>query len=78
LATPVTAPVFGQNGRHVIALNQVGYETQAPKRFTALLSPDGAAFEVVRNESRAALFSGTVRGHVGDFSAFQPEDSMTE
>jgi hypothetical protein len=72
------APVFGQDGRHVIALNQVGYETLAPKRFTAPLSPDGTAFEIRRADGGAPLFSGTVRGHVGDFSSFQPDDAKAE
>ncbi|HEY0944722.1 MAG TPA: hypothetical protein VGD81_05620 [Opitutaceae bacterium] len=81
-ATPTppanAAAIFGQDGRHVIALNQVGYETLAPKRFTAPLSPDGTAFEIVRTDGRTPLFSGTVRGHIGDFSAFQPEDTPAE
>lgn len=72
------APVFGKDGRHVIALNQVGYETQAPKRFTAPLSPDGTTFEIVRADSRAPLFSGTVSGHVGDFSALRPDDAKAD
>lgn len=65
-------------GAHVIALNQVGFETRSPKRFTAPLSPDGSRFVVQRVGSDLALFEGEVRGGVGDFSAFRPDDAAHE
>ena len=32
------------SNQHVIALNQVGFNTDLPKRFTAPVSPDGSKF----------------------------------
>lgn len=83
-ADTITAPVaaapalFGEDGRHVVAVNQVGYETLAPKRFTAPLSADGTVFEIMRTDGGGALFRGEVRGGVGDFSGFRPDDSAAE
>ncbi|MBM3855117.1 MAG: hypothetical protein FJ399_18510, partial [Verrucomicrobia bacterium] len=59
----------------VVALNQVGFLTTQPKRFTAPLSPDGTTFTVRRANGAAPLYSGKISGHIGDFSAFQPPDS---
>ena len=58
--------------QHLVALNQVGYDTAAPKRFTAPLSPDGSRFEVRAAQAEAPLFSGVIHGNIGDFTAFQP------
>lgn len=60
---------------HLIALNQVGFETARPKRFTAPLSPDGSAFLVRPAGGGGALFRGTIRSGIGDFSGFRPEAS---
>lgn len=60
---------------HQIGLNQIGFATARPKRFTAPLTADGARFEVRSAKGGAALFSGTVKGHIGDFSAFRPAES---
>jgi hypothetical protein len=76
-----SADVFSFNlatNRHLIALNQVGYDTAAPKRFTAPLSADGSKFEVRKVGGRAALFSGAIQGHIGDFTAFQPKARAQE
>jgi hypothetical protein len=59
----------------VVALNQVGFLTGQPKRFTAPLSPDGTAFTVRRADDAAPLFTGRIAGRIGDFTAFQPKDS---
>jgi hypothetical protein len=59
----------------VVALNQVGFLTAQPKRFTAPLSPDGTVFTVRRADHPAPLFTGKIAGHLGDFTAFQPKDS---
>jgi len=59
----------------MVALNQVGYLTTQPKRFTAPLSPDGTGFAVKHTGDDAPLFRGKISGHVGDFSAFTPKDS---
>jgi hypothetical protein len=60
---------------HQIAINQVGYETQRPKRFTAPLSDDATPFIVRANDNAEALFKGTIRNNIGDFTSFQPVDS---
>lgn len=62
---------------HQIAVNEVGYETQRPKRFTAPLSPDGTPFAIRAESGKEVLFKGVIQGGLGDFSAFRPEDSTT-
>lgn len=58
----------------IVALNQIGYQTDAPKRFTAPVAVDGVAFEIASEvDPSSILFSGTITGGRGDFSAFQPE-----
>lgn len=64
-------------GIHQIAVNQVGYETLKPKRFTAPLSPDGTPFVVRAADGSEALLKGVINGGVGDFSALRPTDSAT-
>lgn len=66
-------PAFGPSP---IALNQIGFETARPKRFTAPKAPDGTWFSVRLASGGEALFSGTVTGGVGDFSALRPADSV--
>lgn len=63
--------------KHQIAVNQIGYETGKPKRFTAPLSPDGTPFVLRAADATAILHQGEIRGGVGDFSAFRPADSTT-
>lgn len=53
----------------LVLLNQVGFDPRDPKRFTAPLAPDGAAFEVRPLAGGPGLFKGVVRGGLGDFSA---------
>lgn len=65
-------PAFG---RSPIALNQIGFETARPKRFTAPKAADGALFSVRLASGGVALFNGTVKGGVGDFSPLRPADS---
>lgn len=59
--------------QHQIGLNQIGYKTDRPKRFTAPLSPDGTEFKVLAGT--AVAFSGTIEAGIGDFSSFRPKDS---
>ena len=61
---------------HLVALNQVGFETARPKRFTAPISPDGSLFLVRPADGGKALFRGSIQGGIGDFSAFQPPASI--
>jgi hypothetical protein len=60
---------------HQVAVNQVGYETRRPKRFTAPLSPDGARFSIHEAGGTTVLHEGEIRDGVGDFSAFRPKDA---
>ena len=60
---------------HQVAVNQVGYVTGRPKRFTAPLSQDGTALAVRGEDGGEPLFRGTIRGGIGDFSDFRPADS---
>ena len=60
---------------HVVAVNQVGYLTAQSKRFTVPLSLDGATFALRARGADAVLFRGSIRGHLGDFSAFKPADA---
>lgn len=56
-----------------VSLNQIGYQTDAPKRFTAVDAPDGTPFTVTSEaDPSAVLFNGTITGNLGDFSSFQP------
>ena len=57
-----------------IYLNQSGFNTGKPKRFTAPTLPDGTPFEVRAAGGTEALFKGEIRGHKGDFTAFEPGD----
>jgi len=63
---------------HVVAVNQVGYLTAQPKRFTAPVSGDDATFTLRARGVEAVLFRGPIRGHIGDFSGFRPADAATD
>ena len=60
---------------HPLAINQIGYSTEAPKRFTAPLSPDGTPFIIRLADSRDILHRGEIRNHIGDFTGFRPAES---
>jgi hypothetical protein len=53
-------------------LNQSGFNLGKPKRFTAPKLPDGTPFAVFELNGTQPLFSGTLSGQIGDFSAFNP------
>ncbi|TAE78628.1 MAG: hypothetical protein EAZ65_04520 [Verrucomicrobia bacterium] len=57
----------------LIYLNQSGFNTGKPKRFTAPTLADGSAFLVRPAKGGAALFSGKLDGKIGDFSSFDPD-----
>ena len=61
--------------KHQIGLNQVGYLTSRPKRFTTPLSPDGSSFSIRQENEGKSLYTGLIRGGVGDFSDFCPADA---
>lgn len=56
-----------------IYLNQSGFNLGKPKRFTAPTLTDGTAFIVRPAKGTEALFKGTLKNHIGDFSPFNPE-----
>ncbi|MPZ21833.1 MAG: hypothetical protein GEV06_28750, partial [Luteitalea sp.] len=56
-----------------VLLNQSGFNTDRPKRFTAPGAEDGARFTVVGRDG-TVRFHGTIQGGVGDFSDFGPTD----
>jgi hypothetical protein len=64
--------------RHLVALNQVGFERGRSKRFTAPLSSDGTRFTVRAATGGEPLFRGQIEGKIGDFSKFRPEGSAAE
>jgi len=70
------AQAFNINfNQHQIAVNQVGYFTERPKRFTAPLSVDGTTFRIREQGGDAVLHRGTIRDGLGDFTAFEPADA---
>lgn len=80
-ATPAAAGTPAPTAESVplIYLNQSGFNLGQPKRFTAPTLADGTPFEVrPASGGAAALFSGKISGHIGDFSAFDPADDSRE
>ena len=75
---------FGESGQveqafaidlrqHQIGLNQIGYLTLRPKRFTAPLSADGTKFTIHHKDK--IVYKGEIENGIGDFTDFQPADS---
>ncbi len=61
--------------QHQIGLNQIGYLTSRPKRFTAPLSGDGTEFKIREQGKSSVLYRGVIKGGCGDFTTFRPADS---
>jgi len=59
-------------------VNQAGYSLGEAKRFTCPGAADGTSFRIVRGRGGVVVFRGVVRGHVGDFSAFDPRSSTED
>ena len=72
LSAAVDDPAFAAQP---VAVNQVGYVTGKPKRFTAPKAEDGTKFSIRPAEGGNELFKGTIQGGIGDFTGFQPKDS---
>jgi hypothetical protein len=60
---------------HQLAINQIGYVTDSPKRFTAPLSPDGTPFIVRLTDNPKIFHRGEIQNHIGDFTDFRPPES---
>lgn len=73
-AAAKSGPAWQDAPAPLIYLNQSGFNLGKPKRFTAPTLPDGTPFEVRPAAGGAALFTGTLRKHRGDFTAFDPAD----
>ena len=59
--------------QHQIGLNQIGYLTARPKRFTAPLSADDAKFTIHHKDK--IVYEGKIENGIGEFTDFQPADS---
>ncbi len=57
-----------------IYLNQSGFNLGEPKRFTAPSLPDGTPFGIYRVDTDRPVLTGLIKGHIGDFSEFNPTD----
>lgn len=58
----------------LLYVNQSGFNLGRPKRFTAPTLADGTAFIVRKAAGGKGLFEGVIKGNIGDFTAFDPED----
>ena len=68
--------VLGRASRPLV--NQAGYNLGEAKRFTCPGAADGTPFRIVRVRDGQVVFRGATRGHVGDFTAFEPPSSTEE
>ena len=64
--------------KQVVCLNQSGYNTGWPKRFTAPLAPEGAVFQITGKGKGNILYSGRIVKGTGDFSSFNPVDTAQQ
>jgi len=58
----------------LIYLNQSGFNLNEPKRFTAPNLPERTRFKVRPASGGAAVFTGVLTNHIGDFTPFNPTD----
>ena len=54
-----------------IYLNQVGFDNDKPKLFTATNFPDNSVFTVKKVSDKAIVYSGVIKNQKGDFSSFK-------
>lgn len=59
-----------------IYLNQSGFNSGAPKRFTAPVAADGTSFTIRPASGGESVFKGTIQGNIGDFTAFEPSSGI--
>ena len=64
--------------KHHVLVNQMGYNTEWAKRFTAPNSPDGSIFTLTDLLTNSKVFEGTIKDGKGDFSEYRPDDSSKE
>ncbi len=58
----------------LVFLNQAGFNSGEPKRFTAPTLADGTAFVVVPAAGGEPVYQGVIEGHIGDLTDFEPGD----
>jgi len=64
---------------NIILLNQIGFETDSHKRFTAPVSPANSEFFIRTAKDPKPLYKGKInKDKIGDFSDFKPADSDDE
>lgn len=59
--------------KHWVCVNQVAYNTGAPKRFTVPTATSDLRFEIVELGSDKVVWRGHLQDGVGDFTAFDPD-----
>ena len=59
-----------------IFLNQSGFNSGAPKRFTAPAAADGSAFTIRPAAGGDPVFTGKIQGMIGDFTPFEPTSAV--
>lgn len=70
-------PEFDIN-QHQVFINQIGFNTHWPKRFTAPISPDGSEYVITPANSDKILYNGIIKDHIGDFSDFTKKTDTYE
>jgi hypothetical protein len=58
----------------LVFLNQAGFNSGKPKRFTAPTLKDGIEFQILPAAGGAPVFTGRIEGNVGDLTAFEPKN----
>jgi len=74
--------VYAQHSEHVI-VNQMGYNLNEAKHFVCYTANEGTSFSIFPFENGEAkttnkLFSGKIKNHSGDFTGFNPPNSLSE
>ena len=64
--------------KHHVLVNQMGYNIEWAKGFTAPNSPDGSIFTLIDLSTNSEVFEGTIKNGKGDFSEYRPDSSSTE
>ncbi|MBV7532526.1 hypothetical protein [Chitinophaga sp. sic0106] len=73
---PVAAQTSFTPDAHWVCVNQTGYNTNAPKRFTVPTALQGTvSFYITAEGDNTPLFKGTASNGLGDFTAFTPTDT---
>ncbi|MET2985610.1 hypothetical protein [Aureibaculum conchae] len=61
-----------------IYLNQSGFDSEWPKRFTTSDLSDGTKFTLHASDNEKQLYEGIIKNSIGDFSDFQPKNANKE